>query len=84
MRVFSSYTCVYHPYFNQYFVKHTTSVVNIIKVRSNQEDIDSNMETGGERIESSVETEGDRKGYNMETKKNGTKKRLHGVETKEK
>ena len=59
-------------------------VVTVIKVRSNQEDIDSNMETGGEIIEPGVETEGDRKGYNMATKKNGTKKRLHGVETKEK
>ena len=59
-------------------------VLTVIKVSSNQEDIDSNMETGGERIEPSVETEGDRKEYNMETKENGKKKRLHGVETKEK
>ena len=60
-----------------------TTVGNVVKFSSNQEEIDSNMETGGERIEPSVETEEDRKGYNMETKENGTKKRLHGVETKE-
>ena len=59
-------------------------VGNVVKVRSNQEEIESNMETGGERIESSVETEGDRTGYNVETKENGTKKCLHSVEKKEK
>ena len=48
-------------------------VVNVVKVRSNQEEIESNIETGGERIESRVETEGDRTGYNVETKGNGTK-----------
>ena len=42
------------------------------------------METVGEVIESSVEIDGDRIGYNMETKTNGTKKRLHSVEIKEK
>ena len=40
----------------------------MVKVRSNQEEVESNMETGGERIKSSVETEGDRTGYNVETK----------------
>ena len=40
------------------------------------------METGREVIESSVETGRYRTGYNVETKKNGTKKRLHSVETK--
>ena len=35
---------------------------NVVKVSLNQEEIDSNMETGGERIKSSVETEGDRTG----------------------
>ena len=44
----------------------------VVKVRSNQEEIESNMETGGERIESSLETERDRTGYNVETKGNGT------------
>ena len=60
------------------------SVGNMVKARSYQEDIESNMETGGEIIESSVEIEGDRTGYNVETKENGTKKYLHSVETKEK
>ena len=32
-------------------------VGNLVKVRSNQEEIKSNMETGGERIESRVDTE---------------------------
>ena len=59
-------------------------VVNVVTVRSNQEEIESNMEIGGERIESSVETEGDRAGYNVETKENDTKKCVHSVETKEK
>ena len=44
------------------------SVGNVVTVRSNQEEIESNMETGGERIECSMETEGDSTGYNMETK----------------
>ena len=35
-------------------------VVNVVNVRSNQEEIESNMDTGGERIESNVKTEGDR------------------------
>ena len=35
-------------------------VGNAVKVRSNQEEIKSNMETGGEIIKSSVETEVDR------------------------
>ena len=43
-------------------------VGNVVKVRSKQEEIKSNMETGGERIESNVETEVDRTGYNVETK----------------
>ena len=59
-------------------------VENVVKVRSNQEEIESNMETGGEIIESNVETEGDRTGYNVETKENGTKKYLQSVQTKEK
>ena len=59
-------------------------VVNVFKVRPNQEQIDSNMDTGGERIKSSVETEGDRKGYNVETKENGTKTCLQSVQKKEK
>ena len=41
---------------------------NVVKVRSKKEEIDSNMETGGERIEFGVDTEGDRIGYNVETK----------------
>ena len=48
-------------------------VGNVVKVSSNQEEIDSNMKTGGEIIECSVETEGDRTGYNVDTKENGTK-----------
>ena len=56
----------------------------MVKVRSNQEEVESNMETGGERIKSRVETKGDRTGYNVETKENGTKKCLHSVEAKEK
>ena len=59
-------------------------VGNVVKFRSNQEEIESNMETGGERIESSVKIEGDRIGYNVETKENGTKQCLHSVETKRK
>ena len=43
-------------------------VGNVVKFRSNQEEIESSMETGGERIESRVETEVDRTGYNVETK----------------
>ena len=49
-------------------------VGNMVKIRPNQEEIDSNIDTGGERIEPSVDTERDRTGYNVETKKNGTKK----------
>ena len=59
-------------------------VGNVVMVRSNQEEINSNMETEGERIESSMEIEGDRTGYNVETKENGTKTCLHSVETKKK
>ena len=36
------------------------TVVNVVKFRSNQEEIESNMETGGERIKFSVDTEEDR------------------------
>ena len=43
-------------------------VGNMVKARSNQEEIDSNMKTGGEIIECSVEIEGDRTGYNVDTK----------------
>ena len=39
------------------------------------------MNTGGERIESRMDIEGDMIGYNVETNKNGTKQRLHRVET---
>ena len=46
-------------------------VENLDKIRSNQEEIESNMETGGEGIESSADTEGYRTGYNVETKENG-------------
>ena len=56
----------------------------MVRFSSNQEEIDSNMETGGERIESSVETGENRTGYNVETKGNGTKKCLHNVETEKK
>ena len=56
----------------------------MFKVRSNQEESESNMDPGGEIIESSVETEGDRTGCNVETNENGTKQCLHNVETKEK
>ena len=42
-------------------------VENVVKVRSNQEEIESNMDTGGERIESSVKTYRVRTGYNVET-----------------
>ena len=44
------------------------SVVNVVKVRSNQEEIESNMDIGGEIIESSVDKERDRTRYNVETK----------------
>ena len=47
----------------------------------NQEEIDSRMETGGERIESIVDTEGNRTGYNVETKEYGVKNYLHSLET---
>ena len=63
---------------------YVPSVGNVFKVRSNQEEIESYIETGGERIESSMKTEGDRTGYNVETNENGTKQCLHNVETKEK
>ena len=56
---------------------------NVVKVRSNQYEIKSNMETGGKRIESRMEIEGNRTWYNVETKENGTKN-LHSMETKEK
>ena len=59
-------------------------VGNVVKFRSIQEEIEYNMETGGEIIESSVEKEGDRIGCKVEKKENGTKKCLHSVETKEK
>ena len=59
-------------------------IENVVKVRSNQEEIEFNMETGGERIKSRVDKEGYMIGYNMETKENSTKKCLHIVETKEK
>ena len=59
------------------------TVVNVVKFRSNQEEIKSNMDTKGERIGSSMETEGDRTGYNVDTKTNGTKKCLHSVDMKE-
>ena len=48
-------------------------VGNVVKVRSNQEKIDYNIETGGEIIEYRLEIEGDMTGYNVETKENGTK-----------
>ena len=60
------------------------NVGNAVNVRSNQEEIESNMETGAERIKSSVKMEGYRTGYNVETKENSTEKCLHSVETKEK
>ena len=41
----------------------------MVKVRSNQEEIEYNMDTGGEIIKSDVEIERDRTGYNVETKK---------------
>ena len=63
--------------------RHPT-VGNLVKVRSTQEEIESNMETGEERIKSRVDTEGDRTGYNLETKENGTNICFHSVETKEK
>ena len=34
-------------------------VGNVVKFRSNQKEIETNMETGRERIESSVDIEGD-------------------------
>ena len=44
------------------------NVGKLVKYRSNREEIESNMETGGEGIKSSAETEGYRTGYNVETK----------------
>ena len=55
----------------------------MVKVRSNQEEIEPNMYTGGEITKSSVETEVVRTGYRLEIKGKG-KKSLHIVETKEK
>ena len=46
-------------------------VGNVVKARSNQEETETNMETGGDRIESSVETEGDGAGHNAEKRKQG-------------
>ena len=60
------------------------TVGNVVKFSSNQEEIESNMDTEGEIIEFSVETGEYRTGYNVETKENGTKKCLHNVETKKK
>ena len=59
-------------------------VGNVVRVMLNQEEIESNMETGGEIIESSMETEGERTKFNVETNGNGTKKCLHSMETKKK
>ena len=59
-------------------------VGNVVKIRSNQEEIESNMEIGGERIESSMKTEGNRIGYKVETEENSMENFLHSVETKEK
>ena len=59
-------------------------VGGVVKFRSNQEDIDSNMDTGEESIKYSVDTGGYRTVYNVETKDNGKKKCLHNAETKEK
>ena len=49
------------------------NVGKLVKYRSNQEEIESNMETGGEGIKSSAETKGYRTGYNVEKKENGMK-----------
>ena len=57
-------------------------VGNVVKFRSIQEEIDSIMETGGERIESIVEIEGNSTRYNVKTKENSTKKCLYSVDTK--
>ena len=57
-----------------------TTAVNVVKVRSNQEEIESEMETGEKIIESSMEIERDRTGYNRETKENRRKKRIRIVE----
>ena len=74
-----------HFYLNLYLFLFRNAIVgNVVKVRSNQEGIKSNMKTGGEIIESRMEKEGDTTGYNVETKVNFTKKCLHSVETKEK
>ena len=43
-------------------------VGNVVKIRLNQKEIKSNMETVGERIESILGIEGDKTGYNVETK----------------
>ena len=43
-------------------------VGNVVKFKSNQEDIESNMETEEERIESRLETKRDSKRYNVKTK----------------
>ena len=40
-------------------------VGNVVRVMLNQEEIESNMETGGEIIESSMETEGERTEFNV-------------------
>ena len=58
---------------NEVYAASRYFIGNVVKIRSNQEEIESNMKTGGEIIEYNVDTEGDRTGYNMETKENGTK-----------
>ena len=69
---------------NEVYAASRYFIGNVVKIRSNQEEIKSNMETGGERIKPIMETEGDRTLYNVETKENGMKKCLHIVETKKK
>ena len=56
---------------NEVYAASRYFIGNVVKIRSNQEEIKSNMETGGERIESRVETEVDRTGYSVETKLRG-------------
>ena len=61
------------------------SVGNVFRVMLNQEEIESNMETGVEIIKSRMEKEGERTKFNVETKGNGKKmSSQHGDKEKRK
>ena len=56
----------------------------MVKFRSNQEEIESNMETGGEKIKSRADIKVDRIGYSVDTKERGNNSPQHGDKGKRK